>query len=46
MVSYVNVGPLNCPEEQKSQQVKVIEEFLKVHGYSAIVDYSKIPVRY
>lgn len=46
VVSYVNIGPLNCPEKQKSQQVKVMEEFLKMHGYHAIADYSKIPVRY
>lgn len=45
-VSYANFGPLQCDEEQKKHQVFVMEEMLKSKGYSALVDYSHIPVRY
>lgn len=45
-VSYVNFGPLQCDEEQKKHQVSVMEEMLESKGYSALVDYSHIPVRY
>ena len=45
-VSYVNFGPLQCDVEQKKHQVSVMEEMLESKGYSALVDYSHIPVRY
>lgn len=45
-VSYVNFGPLQCDVEQKKHQVSVMEEMLESKGYSALVDYSHIPVWY
>ena len=45
-VSYVNFGPLQCDVEQKMHQVGVMEEMLESKGYSALIDYSHIPVRY
>ena len=45
-MSYVNFGPLQCDEEQKKHQENVMEEMLEFKGYSALVDYSHIPVRY
>lgn len=46
VVSYVNFGPLQCGEEQKQQQLKVMEEMMEARGYSVIVGSSKVPVRY
>ena len=45
-VSEVVFGPLQIDEKQKMHQVKVMEELLQSKEYSAIVDYSKIPVRF
>lgn len=42
----VNIGPLQCDVTQKENQKVVLEEMLSAHGYSAIENYSKIPVRY
>lgn len=46
VISYVNFGPLQCEEKMKKQQVDVMEEMLSRAGYSALVEYSNIPVRY
>jgi len=45
-VSYVNFGPLQCSEEQKQHQLKVMEEMMGAKEYTALIDYSKIPVRF
>ena len=45
-VSYANFGPLQCDLEQKKYQVQVMEEMLEAKGYSLLVEYSQIPVRY
>lgn len=45
-VSDVVFGPLLMDDKQKSHQVKVMEELLMSKEYSAIVDYSKIPIRF
>lgn len=45
-VSYAIFGPLQCGEEQKEHQLKVMEEMMAAKGYAALVDYSKVPVRY
>lgn len=45
-VSYANFGPLQCDLEQKKNQVQVMEEMLEAKGYSLLVEYSQIPVRY
>lgn len=45
-VSHVHFGPLQCGEEQKQHQQRVMEEMLEAKGYTALVDYSKVPVRY
>lgn len=45
-VSYVNFGPLQCSNEQKTHQLQVMKDMLNDKGYSVLVEYSKIPVRY
>lgn len=45
-VSDVIFGPLLMDDKQKSHQVNVMEELLAAKEYSAIVDYSKIPIRF
>lgn len=45
-VSYAMFGPLQCEEEQKKHQLKVMDNMLQNKEYSALVEYSKIPVRY
>ena len=45
-VSYANFGPLQCSFDQKNHQVQVMEDMISDKGYSALVEYSKIPVRY
>lgn len=45
-VSYAIFGPLQCGQEQKVHQLKVMEEMMAAKGYAALVDYSKVPVRY
>ena len=45
-VSCVNFGPLQANESQIKQQLQVMEEMLMQNNYSALVDYSKIPIRY
>lgn len=46
VVSYADFGPLQCDETMKKHQVEVMEEMLERGGYTSIVEYSKIPVRY
>lgn len=45
-LSFVNFGPLQSLDEQKKQQIRVMEDWLEQSNYSAIVECSKIPVRY
>jgi len=45
-VSDIVFGPLQMDKKQKSHQVKIMEELISSKSYSAIVDYSEIPVRY
>ena len=45
-VSYVNFGPLQCGEDQKQHQLKVMEEMMEAKGYSVLVGYSQVPIRY
>lgn len=45
-VSYVTLGPLQSKEIQNGQQVKIMGEVLSKNNFSALVDYSKIPIRY
>ena len=45
-VSYARFGPLQCGEDQKKHQQRVMEEMLEAKGYTVLVDYSKVPVRY
>ena len=45
-VSYAIFGPLQCGEDQKQHQIKVMEEMMEAKGYSVLVEASKVPVRY
>lgn len=46
-VSDVCIGPLQCTDEQKETQKKILHERLIVNGYNhARETYSKIPIRY
>lgn len=45
-VSYAIFGPLQCGEDQKQHQLKVMEEMMEAKGYSVLVEASKVPVRY
>ena len=45
-VSYVSFGPLQCSEEQKQHQLNVMEEMMGAKEYTALISYSKIPVRF
>ena len=45
-ITYVNFGPLQCEDKMKKHQVDVMEEMLSRAGYTALVEYSNIPVRY
>lgn len=45
-VSEVVFGPLQMDETQKTHQVKVMEELLESKEYSALINYSEIPVRF
>lgn len=45
-VVYTGFGPLQCHDENKEQQAKVMKEMLNSNEYWPLVGYSKIPVRY
>ena len=45
-VSYANFGPLQCGEDQKQHQLKVMEEMMEAKGYSVLVGCSQVPIRY
>ena len=45
-VSYAIFGPLQCSEEQKLHQQKVMEEMMEAKGYCSLVEYSNVPIRY
>ena len=45
-VSYANFGPLQCGEDQKQHQLKVMEDMMEAKGYSVLVECSQVPVRY
>lgn len=42
----ISAGPLQCDENQKEIQRDIMKSLLHENGYTAIADYSKIPVRY
>lgn len=45
-LSYVTIGPLLCDQKSKENQVVIMEDRLTLNNYSALVQYSEIPVRY
>lgn len=45
-VSYVTFGPLHAKDLKNDQQVNIMNEILGKNDFCALVDYSKIPIRY
>ena len=45
-VSYAIFGPLQCGDDQKQHQLKVMEEMMEAKGHSVLVEATKVPVRY
>lgn len=45
-VSHATFGPLQCPDDHKKHQLRVMREMLDSNGYSAEAGYSNVPVRY
>lgn len=45
-VSDICIGPLQCTDEQKETQKKILHDMLIVNDYNVMETYSKIPIRY